>query len=460
MTELSPEGYHVPKYLISSEQAMEDLRVKLTMKPICTFDTCLSSEKRFYIELDDKFIVPKFFGLRRFGVPSKLTIPNGKDINIEFNGSLLSEQQAPVEAFMEKAISLEFMGGIISLQCGAGKTVIALFILSKLKKKTLIIVHKEFLLSQWHARIQQFLPTASIGLIKAGVVDVSGRDIVMASLQSLSMKIYDPSVFSDFGFVIIDECHRVGTEIFSKALAKINFRYTLGLSATVERKDGMTDAFINYIGNVVQIDERKKENCQKFPRVYVKIIYFKSSNLAYNKEEILYRSVFNKRSGAKEFVKSFNLSLMINNICDHEPRSLFIVDMVKDILIKDPNRKVLILSDRKSQLTTILRLLSLTHTTGFYWGGMKPDELRESEEKQIICATFSYAAEGMDIPGLDTLVLASPKSDIEQSCGRIMRRVNEYQPYIIDIVDSFCPIFIAQSKKRKAFYTRNKYSFE
>ena len=65
-------------------------------------------------------------------------------------------------------------GGLLEIQCGEGKTVMALKIISELKKKTLVIVHKEFLLQQWKERINQFLPTAQVGRIQGDIIDIDG----------------------------------------------------------------------------------------------------------------------------------------------------------------------------------------------------------------------------------------------------------------------------------------------
>ena len=85
----------------------------------------------------------------------------------------------------------------------------ALYLIAALKRKTIVIVHKEFLLNQWIKRIEEFLPGARVGIIQASKADVQNKDIVIGMLQSLSSKDYDvDKVFGDFGFVIVDECHR------------------------------------------------------------------------------------------------------------------------------------------------------------------------------------------------------------------------------------------------------------
>jgi predicted helicase len=100
------------------------------------------------------------------------------------------------------------------------------------------------------------------------------------------------------------------------------------------------------------------------------------------------------------------------------------------------------------------------HDIGYYYGGMKQDELKCSETKQIILGTYCMISEGFDVKGLDTLVLASPKSDIVQSVGRILREKPEdrkHIPRVIDIVDDYS-LFPKQAKKRRAYYKLCKYN--
>jgi superfamily II DNA or RNA helicase len=97
-------------------------------------------------------------------------------------------------------------------------------------------------------------------------------------------------------------------------------------------------------------------------------------------------------------------------------------------------------------------------TVGYYIGGMKQSQLKESEGKQILFGTYSMSSEGMDIPTLNTLILASPKSDIEQSIGRILRKKhNTIVPHVYDICDQFS-VFHNQMKKRMAFYKKQHFN--
>ena len=144
---------------------------------------------------------------------------------------------------------------------------------------------------------------------------------------------------------------------------------------------------------------------------------------------------------------------MINNICNYLPRTELIVEEI--IKYNKLGRNVLILSDRRGHLECMYNLLK-DYSRGYYVGGMKPDELRESQEKDILLATFSMAAEGMDIPKLDTVILASPKSDVEQSVGRVFRKKacdREFHPLIIDLQDKFS-MFEKQCGKRLTLYRK------
>ena len=445
-TNLSQRGYGIPKDGRPLEE-LDAIKKELTVQPVVN-QAMLGNVQpptfRLYMESSKKLYVPKYYGLCKYGVPEAVTVPEGADLDLAFRGSLRDEQRVPMDKFLKACKDPMKMGGIISISCGGGKTVLGLYAVAALRKKTMIIVHKDFLLGQWKERIEEFLPDARVGLIKAKTIDVQDKDIVIASLQSLSMKDYDKGVFADIGFVIIDEVHRTGTEVFSNALHKINFRYALGLSATVQRKDGLAKVFKWFIGDVVYKKKRTEDG------VLVKVCHFYDPDPIYSKEEVIYNG-------------KLNLSRMINNVCDFHPRVQYIVDIIKRVMTEsEMTRKILILSDRKAHLASIKELLEhqAPHiTSGFYIGGMKQADLKESETRHIILATFSFASEGFDAKDLDTLILASPKTDIEQSVGRILRqRENErkHQPIIFDVVDRFS-MFERQGKKRLAYYKKLKY---
>lgn len=326
-------------------------------------------------------------------------------------------------------------------------TSIALYAITQLKKKTMILLHKNFLIEQWKERIQQFLPECRIGIIKAQIIDIEDKDIVLVSLQSLSMKDYEPSLFNSFGTIVVDEIHRSGSEVYSRAYFKYIPTYSIGLSATMTRKDGLTKVFKNSIGDIVY------KNIKHSDTLHVLCKNFKD--------------IDNDAEKYSKELRMFNGSLqvpsMITNISLYEPRTNFIIDTLKDVLIKEPNRCILILSDRRKHLEHLKRKIEFWDlgTAGYYIGGMKDFELKKTEDTcTIVLATYSLAAEGLDLPKLDTLFLATPKCDIQQSIGRILRKKPEdrqYVPLVVDFIDDFS-IFPKQFKKRQTYYKKNKYT--
>ena len=172
---VSGRGYGICKsYLEKDEEA--EIRRELTVKPN-TFGYSDSSNDEFnvYLESSKKIYVPKWWGIKRFGIPDMIKVQEGDSISCEFTGKLRTIQEKPVSKFLEScknASKQGFGGGILQLPPGWGKTVMALYIVSMLKKKTLVIVHKDFLLKQWKDRIEQYIKDANIGIIRGKELDI------------------------------------------------------------------------------------------------------------------------------------------------------------------------------------------------------------------------------------------------------------------------------------------------
>jgi superfamily II DNA or RNA helicase len=104
--------------------------------------------------------------------------------------------------------------------------------------RTMIIVHKEFLANQWKERINQFCPGATIGRVQQDTFDIE-HDFVIGMIQTMCSRENDPKAFDTIGFVIVDEAHHIGAAAFSQTMFKLCPRYSLGLTATPDRKDGL-----------------------------------------------------------------------------------------------------------------------------------------------------------------------------------------------------------------------------
>jgi len=442
-TYMGQKGYTVIKDELTETQVC-NLKKQLIARPMVKGSTVIGPPKTFpiYRESSNKIYMPRYFGEEYFGPAKEVVLPEGESINIEFKGSLRPQQIPVVNAFLEHCSNSNHAGGLIELPCAGGKTICAINIISNLKKKTLIIVNKEFLLNQWIERIGDFLPLAKVGKIQGKVIDIENKDIVIGMLQSLSMKDYPVSIFESFGLTIIDEVHHISSEVFSNALFRIVTKYMLGLSATMERKDGTTDIFKMFLGDVIY----KGVNAETH-EVLVRGIGYKSGDIEFNEVEIDQRG-------------NVQYSKMIVKLCNHHPRSDFIVKVICDLIEENPENQIMVLGHNRSILYYLHDAMKEKNVAsiGYYLGGMKQEKLDESAKKQVIFGSFSMVSEGLDIATLSSLIFVTPKTDIIQSVGRILRTKHK-NPIIIDIIDSH-QVFQNQWKKRRVYYKKCNYSIQ
>jgi superfamily II DNA or RNA helicase len=526
-TYLGQKGYTLSKNELTAEQ-QKQIKNDLTIKPFVMGSPMNSADvKTFpaYRESANKLYVPHYYGVEKFGTPKQYKIAEGDDINLEFNGVLRDYQEPVVNKFINHCNTVGFGGGLLELYCAWGKTSGSLYILSKLKKKTLVIVHKEFLMNQWIERIQQFLPNARVGKIQGPIVDVVDKDIVLCMLQSLISKEYDSSLFDQFGFTIIDEVHHISSQTFSTSLFKVVTKYMLGLSATMDRKDGTTNVFKMFLGNVIYKAEKKSEHL-----VEVRAVTYKVDDDEFNDTILDYRGQPQNSS-------------MISKLCEYNRRTEFIINTLCDFIrvenvdleiihkhkvdmdksapncqICNKNNNYLIRNtccdsvkycmpcmetieakcgkgERPKCLTCkktlkyeqnyienpYVKPLEQTHTivmahnlnilhymykkfvcknlasVGYYIGGMKEAQLKASENKQVIFASYGLSSEGLDIPTLNAEFLITPKTDVVQIIGRVLRAKHKFShPIIYDFVDSH-DVFQRQWLKRKAYYKKQNY---
>jgi len=535
---LGQKGYTILKKELTIEQ-QKLIRSELTIKPYVGGAIGNTNPVTYpaYRESDKKFYVPHHYGVDTFGPPKEYKIPEGDNIDLEFNGALRDYQEPVVKKFITTVTKPNVNGdvcggGLLELPCAWGKTSGSLYILSQLKKKTLVIVHKEFLLNQWVERIEQFLPKARVGRIQGQIIDIEDKDIVIGMLQSLSMKEYPASIFESFGFTIIDEVHHISSQTFSNALFKIVTKYMLGLSATMNRKDGTTRVFKMFLGDVIFKGKRDEQH-----NAEVRAITYKVNDDEFNETILDYRG-------------NTQNSSMISKLCEYNRRTEFIIKTICDFIKVDnvddktiTNHKLIMDSqapncelcnknnnylvrntccncvkycltcieniDLSSQVNSnektrkirskcpncnkILKYeqnyienpyvkpleekhtiimahnLNILHymykkfvcknlaSVGYYIGGMSEDELKKSEKKQVILASFSMCSEGLDIPTLNSQFLITPKSDIVQIVGRIMRAKHKFShPIIYDFIDTH-DIFQRQWLKRKSYYKSQNY---
>lgn len=436
-TYLGSMGYTIYKECLDGKE-QRVIKDELNVRPYIPKAPFQPPAYPVFKESGTKYYLPRYYGLKNYGEAEENRLPPGTDIHVLFKGDLRDYQKHIVEVYKKSATDVG--GGLLEIPCGRGKTVIALKIIAELRKKTLVIVHKGFLLNQWIERIAEFLPGAKVGRIQGQIIDIEGKDIVIGMLQSLSMKEYPAELFASFGLTIVDECHHISSEVFCRSLQKIMTRYTLGLSATMQRKDGLTKVFKMFLGEIVYSEEREATDT-----VLVKAIQYVSPDKEFNEMCYDYR-------GSPAY------STMISKLCAFNGRSEFILTVLEKELRIMPGQQIMVLAHNKCLLEYLHDAIAHRQigTVGYYVGGMKEPALKKSETCQIIIATYAMASEALDIKTLTTLILATPKTDIVQAVGRILR-VKHARPLVVDIVDSH-EVFLSQWQKRRKYYLQNNYT--
>jgi len=420
-----------------SDNDINWIKSDLTVHPYSNF---MKKESfRVYLEDDNHLCMPKHYALEKFSIPCIVDNNYGDNINATFIIELREEQKKIIDSILYAYQNNG--GGILSLPCGFGKTIIALYFITLLQKKTFIIVHREFLIKHWHDKIKETMKNVTVKIIRGTNVndEIPKCDIAICMLQTLSLKDFPKEYFDTFGHIIIDECHHVSTTLFSTIFFKINSNYMLGLSATPERKDNMTKVIKWHIGNIINVNSVK----------HIINIDVKRYVLNFNKDKIL------KNNEAK-------FSNKITKLLDDNFRNDIIKKLIMHEMNKSSERQFLVLSDRVEHLKILKNLLNNDniHSVGLFVGGMTSNELEKSKKCKIMLGTYSMANEGLDIPTLNCLVLTSPRKEILQTIGRISRlkdKCNTIQPLIIDLID-IENVFVNESEKRLVLYKKNNYN--
>lgn len=335
--------------------------------------------------------------------------------------------------------------GIIVMPAGSGKTQTALELISKLGLKTLWITHTIDLLNQSYDRAQSNFENVGLGKIANGKINI-GTHITFATVQTL--KSIDLQEYADeWDCVIVDECHRVcGTPakagMFYKVINKLVARYKYGLTATPYRNiKGSEKAMFSLLGKTIIELEKDVIGDRIIPATIMKV-------------ETSFNEIPEDCEDTDGTIKYANLTTALAK--DIKRNTLII-----DLLYKCKDNYTLVLTDRVEQMYFLQRSICYGNVID---GKTKKEarenaiqEVREGKER-VLFATYGLAKEGLDIPRLDRLILASPhrdKATIIQSVGRIERKFeNKAKPICYDLVDPI-QYFRSMYKNRKSYYKKN-----
>ena len=489
-----------------SDQQKANIRTQLTVHPSRTSE----HEKKdplpiaLYIEDEDRdlFGVPRNFYLEKRSKDHEETLKVSDGVPMKAFDSLMrfegeyAEQEVAVEFLRELLMKQPFGGTILKGGCGFGKTNAALELARKFGMRTLILVHKEFLMNQWRRRIEEFFPGARVGIIRQSKCQFRDVDFSIAMLDSLQSRIdkYPLQLYDAFGLVITDEVHRTGAYTWAPILPRFSARYRLGLTATPRRKDDAEEVFFKHIGPIGYAARTRP-------------------SLPALRKIITDATLRGKMDHDGKVVKASELgrSEIVTQLSKIPERTRQIMEDVFQGVKR--GRKVLVLSERiehlrdmAGDLNSLLSQVDLPFipTVDFYVGEWftgetdevgeplvvkvgkgrnakwrektkrrTENELRKAERANVIFATIQMVSEGLDIQALDVLVLATPISDIEQAAGRVRRRCypeqskcerlcswragvceGKPQPIIADVVDESVSQVKGKWRARARFYRK------
>jgi len=299
---------------------------------------------------------------------------------------------------------------IINAWVSWGKTFTGLAIAGKLGQKTLVVTHTLPLRNQWAREVRKVYGIEP-SLIGDGSFDISGP-IVVGNVQTLYRNIQ--KIKKEFGTIILDEMHHVSAQTFSRIIDTNYCRYKIGLSGTINRKDGKHVVFRDYFGNNVIKPPKENYMVPSIDIISTDIRFMDGANIPW----------------------ANRVSALANN---GEYRHL--VSMVAAAYAAK-GHKVLVVSDRVAFLKSCAELVGPKAVC--ITGAIKEQEERDAlinkiltGEAQILFGTQAIFSEGMSVVPLSCLILGTPLNNeplLEQLIGRILRLCpDKLAPRVVDI---------------------------
>jgi superfamily II DNA or RNA helicase len=364
----------------------------------------------------DDLYIPFYYGLKNIPEANAKDREKCEKMNAQFSGTLRPlQEEIKKEAlkYINKNKSV-----VLSLYCGAGKTITAIYLACKIGLKTLVIVNRLVLIQQWKESINNFCKNVKIQVVSPTSDFDEDADFYIINAINMPKRLH--KFFDKIGTLIADEIHLIATNTLSKSFFYSTPRYCIGLSATPTRPDGMDVLLDVYFGP---------------NKIYRKL----------NKEHIVYKvdtgftpDVKLGRNGKTDWN-----SVLVSQAEDIERNQLIV-----DIIQKYPERYFLVLVKRVDQGKYLYKKLKEENeSVDSIVGTTKPFD----KEARILIATGQKCGTGFDHPKMNSLLLAA---DIQeyfiQYLGRVFRKEDDV-PIIFDLVDNN-PILKRHFATRKGVY--------
>jgi superfamily II DNA or RNA helicase len=320
--------------------------------------------------------------------------------NLTFTGILRDYQKEVVQETIKRFNLVRCY--FIAMATGKGKTLTSIFLASRLKVKTCVLLHRVNLFDQWKISIEKMIPGVKIQILDSREPINPDNDFYL--INPINVLKRNRKDFLDIGFLIADEAHALCSEKMSKSLLWFTPKYCLGLSATPERSDALDKIIDLHFGNQ-QI---------KVP-LFVEHTYYRFNT------EIIPETKINAR-GVTDWTS------LLAYQANHPQRNLWIVQLCTYF----SKRNILVLCKRKDQTLLLYQALKEEKESVDYLTGTKK---KFNNEARILISTYSKSGVGFDHPKLDMMIVASDVDEnYEQYFGRCVRR-EDVDPIFVDLVD-------------------------
>jgi superfamily II DNA or RNA helicase len=383
------------------------------------------------------------------GVEDRRSAGDPLPTDAQFLGAL----RIPQDKALEALASHDY--GVLAATTAFGKTIVAVALIAKRARNTLVIVHRRELMAQWVERLKTFLAIDrnAIGTIGGGRRKPTGV-IDVALIQSLVRRGEVSDLVANYGHLVVDECHHLSAATFELVARRAKARFVLGLSATVARKDGHHPIIFMQCGPVrhrvdarAQAAERGVEHRAKHRPTGFQL---PPSLAASDRPPI---------------------PAVYAALASDEARNDLIFDDVLKAL--EAKRSPVLLTERRDHLEYLHNRFSrFVRNLVVLQGGMSAAERKASDialrvsddQERLILATGRYIGEGFDDPRLDTLFLTMPiswKGTLAQYVGRLHRQHDgKTNVLVVDYVDELVPMLARMAAKRRTGYRALGYRIE
>lgn len=397
----------------------------------------------------------------------------------KFKLELRDSQKKAETAYMQELNYSINPKSIIQLPTGKGKTILALHLAQRLGQKTLVLVHKDDLVVGWTKDIKLcFGDDIEVGLLKAKSRKV-GEQITIATVQTLGkMSEEELNTYTNqFGFVIQDECHHVGLNIFN-IIDKFNSKYKLGLSATPKRSDGLDFVFDLYFGGICykhKVTEDDEDICSVEVEVLKSPCKFRPflhkgqvfNYYDFRKDELPSNLVFIDQMEYKDRPTVPYLNIDDSVVSNRQTKIMVCKNIIKEYR---EGHSIIALFTQKDHITQYYRYLCRyipKEQIILYYGDSKEKSevmMKNAEDRKVLVtlATYAKATEGTNVKSWEVEFLVSSlnnSKNVEQATGRIRRRkegkLNPVKVY--DIYYEDCYSLKNHLNTRLSTYKRLKY---